>query len=60
MGVIRRLSQHAWDSLLRLAHWSMSSVEDKPPVNVIPLPGAAHGPVPAIELRMEKHRRRVS
>jgi hypothetical protein len=57
---VGRLSRRTWESLLRFARWSMSTVDDDLPTNVIPLPGPAHGPVPAIELRMEGQRRKAS
>ena len=45
----------------RLLAWSVATVEDERPLtNVIPMPGPAHGPVPAIELRMEEQRRKAS
>jgi hypothetical protein len=41
--------------------WTVSSVEDEHhATNVIPMPGPAHGPVPAIELRMEEQHRKAS
>ena len=53
-GVIAR-------KLGRLVAWTVASVEDDEHVtNVIPMPGPAHGPVPAIELRMEEQHRKAS
>ena len=45
---------------IRFARWSLSSVEDEPGPHVVPLPGPAHGPVPAIEFRVETPRRKAS
>ncbi len=42
----------------RAAAWSVATVEDETPHNVIPMPGPAHGPVPAIKLRTEEQLRR--
>jgi hypothetical protein len=45
----------------RAIAWTVASVEDEQhPSNVIPMPGPAHGPVPAIELRMEEQHRKAS
>ena len=54
LGVIAR-------TVARALTWTVASVDDEPRVsNVIPMPGPAHGPVPAIELRMEEQRRKAS
>ena len=54
LGVIGR-------TIARALAWTVSSVEDEPRrSNVIPMPGPAHGPVPAIELRMEEQHRKAS
>jgi hypothetical protein len=42
----------------RMVRWSLSPVEDGPRDNVIPMPGPAHGPIPAIHLRLEDEQRR--
>lgn len=42
---------------VRWLRWSLSSVEDGSPPNVIPMPGPAHGPIPMIELRREERRK---
>jgi len=45
----------------RVIAWSVSSVDDPLPPNVVPMPGPAHGPIPAIDLRLtslEAQRRR--
>jgi len=48
-------------TLARAVTWTVASVEDDAHVsNVIPMPGPAHGPVPAIELRMEEQHRKAS
>lgn len=42
----------------RAAAWSVSTIEeDETPHNVIPMPGPAHGPVPAIKLRTQEQQR---
>jgi hypothetical protein len=45
----------------RLVSWTLASVDDdaREP-HVIPMPGPAHGPVPAIDLRLEDQRRKPS
>jgi len=58
--VLRRAFVRACVSIGRLVRWSLATVEDELPPNVIPMPGPAHGPVPAIELRLEDQRRRAS
>jgi hypothetical protein len=48
-------------TIARAVAWSVASVEDEQHVsNVIPMPGPAHGPVPAIELRLEEQHRKAS
>jgi len=45
----------------RALAWTVASVEETPEIsNVIPMPGPAHGPVPAIELRLEEQGRKAS
>lgn len=45
----------------RAIAWTVSSVEEEHRAsNVIPMPGPAHGPVPAIELRLEEQHRKAS
>jgi len=42
--------------VMGMARWSLSSVDvDKEP-HVVPMPGPAHGPVPAIQLRLKDQR----
>ncbi len=40
--------------------WSLSAVEDAPQVHLVPMPGPAHGPVPAIDLLPQARRRRAT
>ena len=48
-------------TLVRMVTWTVASVEDDEEVtNVVPMPGPAHGPVPAIELRLEQQHRKAS
>lgn len=56
MGALRKLVA----ATLRFIRWSFENVEDEPDRHVMPLPGPAHGPIPAIELRVEGPRRRAS
>ena len=58
--VLGRAVMRACAGFGRLVRWSLATVEDELPSNVIPMPGPAHGPVPAIELRLEDQRRRAS
>jgi hypothetical protein len=46
--------------LARVIGWSFSPVDDPLPPTVLPMPGPAHGPIPAIDLRLslEAQRRR--
>lgn len=60
MDEIRHLLARSIGPTLRFIRWSVSSVEDGPDPRVIPLPGPAHGPVPAIEFRFETPRRKAS
>lgn len=60
MDEIRELLARSVGATLRFIRWSLSSVEDEPDPHVIPLPGPAHGPVPALEFRAEAQRRRAS
>jgi hypothetical protein len=58
--VLPRVFVRACATFGRVVRWSLATVEDDLPSNVIPLPGPAHGPVPAIELRLEDQRRKAS
>jgi len=60
MRVLRRAVVRGFAAFGRVVRWSLATVEDDLPSNVVPLPGPAHGPVPAIELRLEDQRRRAS
>ena len=42
---------------LRFVRWALGPVDDEHVTNVIPMPGPAHGPVPAIEMRLEQRRK---
>jgi hypothetical protein len=45
----------------RVIAWTVSSVDDPLPANIVPMPGPAQGPVAAIDLRVtrrETQRRR--
>lgn len=56
----RSLVSRGVAAAVRFVRWSLSAVEDEPGPRVLPLPGPARGPVPAIELRIEERRRRAS
>ena len=60
MDEIRELLSRSIAATVRFVRWSLSSVEDEPDHHVIPLPGPAHGPVPALEFRAEAQRRSAS
>ena len=60
MDEINRFLTHSIGATIRFIRWSLSSVQDEPSRHVIPLPGPAHGPVPAIEFRSEAQRRKAS
>jgi len=57
MDAIRGFLSAIWGSCARLVGWSFSAIEEEHVTNVIPMPGPAHGPVPAIELRLEDRRK---
>lgn len=42
-----------------LARWGFESSEEELPPPPRPLPGPAHGPIPAIDLRRDPHRGEV-
>jgi hypothetical protein len=47
--------------MARVIAWTVSSVDDPLPANVVPMPGPAQGPIPVIDLRVprrEAQRRR--
>jgi hypothetical protein len=43
----------------RALRWPLASVDDEPQLRPVPMPGPAHGPVTAIDVRLGKDRRRV-
>jgi hypothetical protein len=45
---------------VRLARWAFGPVDDEHETNVVPMPGPAHGPVSAIDLRLGHQRRKAS
>jgi hypothetical protein len=57
MNMLRRSVSTMCALVARVVGWCFSTVEDETPRNVIALPGPAHGPVPAIDLRMEQRRK---
>ena len=57
MDAIRRFFSAICGSCARALRWSFATIEEERPANVIPMPGPAHGPVPAIELRREDRRK---
>ena len=61
MDDIRWLVTVIGRTIARALAWTVASVDEPPRAsNVIPMPGPAHGPVPAIELRMEEQHRKAS
>lgn len=60
MDEIRQVFARSVATTIRFIRWSLSSVEDESDARVTPLPGPAHGPVPAIEFRIEPQRRKAS
>ena len=57
MNAFRGFFSAIWGSCVRAVGWSFSTIEEEHLTNVIPMPGPAHGPVPAIELRREERRK---
>jgi hypothetical protein len=43
-------------SLARALQWTMSPVEDVPEKRTVPMPGPAHGPLTAIDVRLGRRR----
>ncbi len=60
MRQMRPLVSRVLGATMRFMRWSLATVEDHDQARVIPLPGPAHGPVPAIEVRLEAQRRKAS
>lgn len=58
MHALYRLTRRISVAIADTVRWSMATVEDDTPRSVIPMPGPAHGPVRAIDLRIEERRRR--
>ena len=57
MNALRGFFRVIWGSCARVVGWSFATIEEEHLTNVIPMPGPAHGPVPAIELRREERRK---
>ena len=60
MDTIGRALGAIGSALGRVVRWTFATVEDDPVRNVIPMPGPAHGPIPAIDVRLETRRRKAS
>lgn len=58
VAALRGALARALALVTRAAAWSVATVEDETPHNVIPMPGPAHGPVPAIKLRVQEQQGR--
>ncbi|HEU5288045.1 MAG TPA: hypothetical protein VFV20_06550, partial [Candidatus Limnocylindria bacterium] len=58
MDAVHRLMRRVPTAIAGVVRWSLATVDDDTPRNVIPMPGPAHGPVPSITLRVEEQRRR--
>jgi hypothetical protein len=58
--VLRRSVALFTGGCARFARWAFGPVDEEHLTNVIPMPGPAHGPVPAIDLRREQLRRKAS
>jgi hypothetical protein len=56
--VIRRSISMFGTGCMRVARWAFGPVDEEHVTNVIPMPGPAHGPVPAIDVRFDHHPRR--
>jgi len=42
---------------VRFARWALGPVDEEHVAKVIPMPGPAHGPVPAIDVRLDQRRK---
>ncbi len=60
MDVLGRLVARVCAGCARMVRSWFEPVEDEPAPNVVLMPGPAHGPVPAIDIRLERQRRRAS
>ena len=58
--VLRRSVSMFTSGCVRFARWAFGPVDEEHVTNVIPMPGPAHGPVPAIDVRLEHPRRKAS
>jgi hypothetical protein len=54
--VLRRSVAMFTGGCMRLARWAFGPAEEEQVTNVIPMPGPAHGPIPAIDLRVERRK----
>lgn len=57
LGVVHYVTTTMLDACARLARWAVGPVDAEHPTNVVPMPGPAHGPVPAIDIRREERRK---
>jgi hypothetical protein len=58
MSTVMRGLGRVFGGAVRAVRWSLSAVEDAPGPSAIPLPGAPHGPIPSIRLRVDTQTRR--
>ena len=58
MSVVASSIARIVSSFARAVRWSLSTVDDEPEFRIAPLPGPAHGPIHAIDVRVGKDRRR--
>ncbi len=59
MTMAFRSVARALGSFGHAVRWSLATVEDEPQARPVPMPGPAHGPVPAIDLLRETRRRKA-
>ena len=57
MRTALKLMSRGWNRGLRLVRWTLATVEDDEERRTVPKPGPAHGPVRAIDVRLEEHRK---
>ncbi len=60
MDAFRRFVVGLGGAIVRAVRWSLAATPDATPHDVTTLPGPAHGPVPAIRLRVEDKQRRTA